>query len=247
MHLFLSPHYDDAIYSCGGLIHQLAQQGESVLIFTIMAGEPLLPLPETPVIADNHTRWQAGQSPVMIRREEDQSAAEVVGAETLYNDLPDCIYRTHEGVALYPDEASLWGPVHADDPAVAMLEILGLVYGSAETIYAPLAVGNHVDHQIVHNWAQMLEKDYPVKYYTDYPYLRDPDAVEAALQRFSPSLRAEPITLGEADMQAKIRAMTCYTTQIQSFWPDAAALDAEVRQTFSDAQSGTFVERLYKR
>lgn len=247
MHLFLSPHYDDAIYSCGGLIHQLTQQGEAVLIFTIMAGEPLQPLPDTPVMEDNHQRWEAGQNPVMTRRTEDQAAAQIVGAETLYNDLPDCIYRTHNGVALYPSEESLWGPVHRDDPAVMALQVLGLVYGDAETIYAPLAVGNHVDHLIVRDWAQLLEKEYPVKYYTDYPYLRDEEAIKQALEHFKPPLKPQTTTLSEADMAAKVKAMAAYVTQIKSFWADADAIDSQVRQTFTDSKTGQFVERLWQR
>ena len=29
MYLFLSPHYDDAVLSCGGLIHQLMAAGQT--------------------------------------------------------------------------------------------------------------------------------------------------------------------------------------------------------------------------
>jgi len=59
MHLFLSPHLDDAVYSCGGTIHQLTSQGTPVQILTFMAGDPPTPLPDTPITRDLHRRWDA--------------------------------------------------------------------------------------------------------------------------------------------------------------------------------------------
>jgi len=247
-HFFLSPHYDDAVYSCGGLIHQLTQQKQSVIIMTIMAGEASLPLPQTPVIRDNHQRWQAGGNPVIIRRQEDQKAAGILGAKTLYNDLPDCIYRSANKQALYPTEESLWQDVHEADSAFSALQALGLHFDGVEILYAPLAVGNHVDHQIVRAWAQHLARQFPqlrLKFYEDYPYTRHQKAIRHALASLDINLKPEEIILTEADMQAKISAMVCYESQITTFWEDETKVDADVRHTFRNNQSGQYVEKLW--
>lgn len=246
MHLFLSPHYDDAIYSCGGLIHQLVRRGERAHILTIMAAAPTDDVPDTPVVRDNHTRWDAGENPMVARRAEDAAAAAIVGATVQYHTVLDCIYRTHEGVALYPDEASLWGMPHPHDPAFSALDQLSASITDATVIYAPLAVGNHVDHQIVRDWAHGLAETHRVKFYTDFPYLRDRGAIESALRAFGQPLQAERILLSEDDMRAKIAGMATYKSQIQSFWDDAAAIEDDVRAIYTGAD-GAYAEQLWFR
>ncbi len=68
MHLFLSPHPDDAVLSCGGLIHQLTQKGEPVTILTVMAGDPPDPLPDTPLVRELHQRRSSRQNPCTSTR-----------------------------------------------------------------------------------------------------------------------------------------------------------------------------------
>ena len=47
MWIYLSPHFDDAVLSCGWLIWQQAQAGQRVEIWTVCAGE-IPPGPLTP-------------------------------------------------------------------------------------------------------------------------------------------------------------------------------------------------------
>ncbi|MEM9953889.1 MAG: PIG-L family deacetylase [Chloroflexota bacterium] len=238
--VFLSPHYDDAIYSCGGTIFTLTQQGYQVTIWTLMAGIPTLPLPITPVLEDNHQRWQSGENPVLIRRQEDQTASKIVGAKTHYAELLDCIYRTVDDVPLYPSEASLWQTIHPEDPALAYLNTLDLT--EFDQVYTPLGVGEHVDHLIVRDWAWQLTQNQsvPVYFYVEYPYCRNRTVVNQALENHPASLQVETRSFSEQAMQHKIKAMATYQSQISSFWDDESAIDDEVRQTFThDSQ---FVE-----
>lgn len=244
-HLFLSPHYDDAIYSCGGMIYQLAQHDKDVVILTIMAGRPSLTLPDTPVLKDNHERWQAGNDPIVIRRAEDQTAVAILGAKTQYLDVLDCIYRVAKAEALYPSEDSLWGDIHPDDPASAALEAIDLT--DIDVIYAPMAIGKHVDHQIVRNWAWNIAQnsEVTVKFYQDYPYMRQQSAIKSALNYFDMPLKSETITLSETAMQHKVQAMSAYVSQISSFWENEAAIDTEVRQTFSNSSKTDYIEGIW--
>lgn len=246
-HLFLSPHYDDAVYSCGGMIYQLVQHGADVTILTVMAGRPTLPLPDTPVLKDNHERWQAGDDPIATRRTEDQKAAKILGAKTQYLDIPDCIYRVADGEALYPSEESLWGDVHPNDPALSALENIDL--GNVDILYAPMAVGKHVDHQLVLNFALDIVKDssLTVKFYQDYPYMRQKEAIQSALNDIDIPLQLEKIKISEEAIQQKVQAIAAYGSQIRSFWENEAAIDGEVRQTFKDSNDSDYIECLWLR
>jgi LmbE family N-acetylglucosaminyl deacetylase len=244
-HLFMSPHYDDAVYSCGGMIYELIEQGKEVIILTVMAGRPSLPLLDTPVLKDNHQRWQAGDDPMATRCAEDQAAAAILGVNTYYLDVPDCIYRVANGEALYPSEESLWGAVHPDDPAAQALQNIDLT--DIQVIYAPMAIGKHVDHQIIRNWAWQIAKNcqYAVKFYQDYPYFREKEAITDALYYFDAPLESEAIIMSEKAIQYKIRAMGAYVSQISSFWDNEAAMDAEVRETFTDSKKSAYIENLW--
>lgn len=236
--LILSPHYDDAVYSCGGTIYQLIKQGKSVSILTIMGGIPTLPLSDTPILKDLQQRWDLGDNQVMERRKEDEAAAKILGARALYLDIPDCIYRQYEGQALYPSEESLWGEVQPNDPAHAVLAKQDL--DDYSLIYAPLGAGRHVDHQLVRGWALRLQaQGREIRFYQDYPYMRKREALDEALGHFG-AMQPYAVMLSEAAMQAKIAAMAAYASQISTFWENEAAIDAEVRQTF--AYNGGYAE-----
>ncbi|GAB5490800.1 MAG: PIG-L family deacetylase [Phototrophicaceae bacterium] len=232
-HIFLSPHFDDAVYSCGGTIYNLAQNGHDVIIFTLMAGEPNFPIPDTPVLQDNHARWQVGDNPIIARKQEDTQASAILGATTRYFDLADCIYRVVNGEALYPSEDSLWTNIHPNDPAIKHLDTL--TFPEGDVLYAPLGVGEHVDHLIVRDWAWKLAQntDFTVKFYVEYPYLRNHEKVEHAYKVFPADLNRIKLPFSEKAMQRKIQAMRAYQSQIKSFWADASDIDGEVRETFT--------------
>lgn len=272
MHLFLSPHYDDAVYSCGGLIAQLTRAGEPVRIYTVMGATPPETVPDTPIIRDLHARWQAGDDPVKMRRQEDETAVYLLDAEAGYNNIiPDCIYRTaHGGRALYADGQAIFGAVDPDDPAIVRLELklptahqLWQAIRFTEdgdalfeqqnpalvTVYAPLGVGNHVDHQIVRDWALKLRETYPaltLMLYEDFPYIRNTDALVRVQQELPLALTPVVHALSEEAVQMKVQAVAAYGTQLTTFWDDETALDADVRRTLTQRGQGTPAEIVYR-
>lgn len=245
MNIFISPHLDDAVLSCGGLIHQLTARGEAVLVLTLMTGDPPDTLPDTPLIRDLHRRWQAGENPYATRRREDIQALQHLGVSGIVHvGWLDCPYRTNgEGHALYTQNHHLFGRVHPDDPA--LVSILPIPE-TATVLYAPLGAGGHVDHRVVNHLVQQLSPDLVVYYYEEYPYSASggearritdgspdqqvgTDAVQAALQNFHQTLIPHLTYLSEADLSAKIEAIAYYQSQISSFWEDAADMGRKVR------------------
>lgn len=234
MHIFVSPHYDDAVYSCGGTMHQLAQRGEEVLMLTVMGGTPPDPPPDTPIVRDLHARWAAGTDPITTRLEEDRAAAAVLGAGRTNMSIPDCVYRTAlDGTPLYPDEDSLWHRIHPDDPAPHKIANSLHAGGANATLYVQLGAGGHVDHLIVRNWAiaQVQAGASNILFYEDFPYSEDPGAVAAALAQFPAgvTLRPHAVLLTETDIAAKIEGVQAYRSQVSTFWQDDATLRERVR------------------
>lgn len=258
-HLFLSPHLDDAVFSCGGRIHQLTQQGESVTILTITAGDPPSDLPDSPLLQDLHHRWQIGDSPVETRRREDIASAKVIGASAQHEAYCDCIYRQHQGKLLYPREESIFGDIHPDDllpnQLTAQIPKFNQQFTDIMCVYVPLGVGHHVDHQIVRDWGIAIHKHNPelcVKFYEEYPYTRDKIALEKAqaIVNTRISLNLETVVLSEHDLNMKIESMACHQSQISTFWANHEAMADEIRTIFraDDTYIGdttTYTERFW--
>ena len=85
-HIFLSPHLDDAVLSCGGAMRALVTQGEGVLGLNIFAGIPDYRRLST-FAAEQHHHWGDPADPVAARRTEDEAALQLIGAEVQYWDF----------------------------------------------------------------------------------------------------------------------------------------------------------------
>jgi LmbE family N-acetylglucosaminyl deacetylase len=243
MHLFLSPHEDDAALSCGGQIAQLTRGGERVVIFTVMGGEPPADFQQTTFTEEIHQKWGLGSNPVAARRLEDEAAARTLGAEIKFGPFADAIYRldTQTSKAMYIDDATLFGDVNANDPVLdarraAVVQAVVKIFDLKESdvIHAPLGVGHHVDHQLVRDMAKALVRwrpNNPVYFYEDYPYTRQGEsAIQAALAALEMEVNRVKVPLDAQAIDAKIAAIKCYKSQLSGLkWETPVAMATEVR------------------
>lgn len=236
-HIYLAPHLDDAALSCGGTIHARRARGEPVLVITILAGR-FVGGELSPLAARIHA--DCGLLPQMVatRRAEDLAALSLLDAQVVHLDLLDAIYRTApDGRWLYGQLADLFGAPDAADPltgqgAEEVAEQLAALLpppGQA-TLYAPLAVGRHVDHQIVHAVARRLvARGQRLAFYEDYPYAEAPDAPDAALEAAGGGdWPVEIVPLEAADLVAKVSALGYYRSQLPSLFGCAEAMPGRV-------------------
>ncbi len=251
LHVIISPHFDDGVFSCGGAASRLTRAGHDALVITMMGGLFHGDLPDTPILADLHRRWGAGVDPLRQRQIEDENASRALGVDFMHVPLPDCVYRLAGDMALYPSEASLFGDVHPADPAPRLLK--GIQIPELETatmVYLPLGVGHHVDHQIVRDWGMTQMRGAPdksaLRFYVEFPYSKADRSTELALSAMDLPLEPADVALSEADMAAKIEAIACYESQISTFWADLGAMETDVRRAFADSETGAFVERFWK-
>ena len=89
--IYLSTHLDDAVLSAGGLIYEQTKAGDPVEIWTFMAGAPS-DTEYSPFAQLLHQQWgfSSAEETVRSRREEDKTAASLVGATTVHFDFLDC-------------------------------------------------------------------------------------------------------------------------------------------------------------
>ncbi len=258
-HLFLSPHLDDAILSCGGVMHRLAQGGERVIIVTAMAGEPPDSLPDTPVLQAIRVRWEGGANPVRQRRTEDAQAAQQLQAQVYHLALLESAFRqtlcgAGDWIALYPEHDSPFAGVNEADDARPILFETRLPFLDVVSIYAPFGVDNHVDHQLVRDWALVLTgaADAPaLRFYEEYPHARNKPAIGRAQAFFRQSLPAlhlesEIILLTDDDFAARLRAMGCYRSHLHVLWNDTAEMERLTREYMTVLGDGTPAERYWR-
>jgi len=197
LHLYLSPHLDDAVLSCGGQIAQWVRAGERVRVLTVFAGDVPEKSARTAFVQELHARWGLGENPPAARRAEDIAACKVLGAEATHLDFPDCVYRLGQmGAPLYPTRDAIFGVVA--EVEAGLVEEIGRALGRSRlprdaTVCLPLTAGHHVDHQIVRaageQWARAegTGRRLQIAYYEDYPYAESPEEVKAALDNLQKS------------------------------------------------------------
>ncbi len=226
-HVYLSPHPDDAVFSCGGLIARQTSAGEAVTVLTICAGEPP-PGVLTPFAQALHDRWETEDSPSAVRRLEDTLACGSLSAEVIHLEIPDAVYRRNiNGTALYPDETAIFGALHESesDLVVNLQGELADHIPAQSMVYCPLGYGGHVDHRLTRRAAEGLNR--ALWYYQDYPYVMRGMAVPNEMGL--PKGEKRVFKLDSREIDAWVQASSRYRSQLSTFWADEYALRAELR------------------
>ena len=153
-HVFLSPHFDDAIGSAGGLIKRLVDANASVCIMTVMGAIPYLAKP-------------ISIPKVMLRWLENAIACRCLGRIRRVNgNFLDAIFRKD----IYPKKYMLFDrtPLRESKLIHDIAEWIRNNTKSTDIIYAPAGLGGHVDHRIVAEAARLLPNE--IIFYEEFYY-----------------------------------------------------------------------------
>ncbi|MGF1527512.1 MAG: PIG-L deacetylase family protein [Candidatus Competibacterales bacterium] len=209
--LALSPHLDDAAFSCGGLLNRLVGEGWRVVMATVFTASVRGPRGFA-LRCQTDKGIPAGVDYMALRRREDAACGRALGVEVRWLGLPEAPHRGYDcPEALFagsrPDDEIWRGVVEAIDPLLAELQ--------PALLLAPQGLGHHVDHlQLVHGLVNSAPAStVPTAWYRDTPYaLRNPAAEPApTLPR---GLVEGGVALGEAQLAAKLAGCGCYASQL---------------------------------
>lgn len=235
--IYLSPHLDDAAFSCGGLLWEQAHTGIDVQVWTVCAGDP----PAGPISSfaqSLHARWEGGADAGQLRRQEDRLACGILGGSARHFPIPDCIYRRHPdtGDYLYDSEQALFSPLHPSEDVLVqslartLLEVLPGGPAQGVNLVLPLSLGGHVDHRLTRAAAQLIhcsELACTAWYYADFPYVLEDSTLLAELPKEGWHSQVFPIS--EAGLSAWQRSMAAYRSQVSTFWDGIIEMEASIR------------------
>ena len=143
--LFLSPHLDDAAFSCGGAVALLGDAGWRCVVATAFTAS--VPDPTGFALACQLDKGLGPEVDYMaLRRDEDRDACALLGAEPCWLGLPEAPHRGYEAAP------ALFGPAHpADDVWRAVADKVAALLAELrpDRVYAPQGLGGHVDHRQV--------------------------------------------------------------------------------------------------
>ena len=210
--LALSPHLDDAAFSCGGTLASLAASGWRVVVATLFTAS--VPDPQGFALACQLDKGlDAAVDYMALRRREDREAMRCLGAEDpVHLAFPEAPHRG------YGSAPALFGPLRPDDTVGDALTdaVRDLIHVQRpDLLLMPQAIGGHVDHvQLVHAAERALEPAMPVLQWFDFPYaVRDPSPAAP----FAAALAALPlreVALGPEATRARRAACLAYASQI---------------------------------
>lgn len=161
--VFISPHLDDAVFSCAGEIGRLVKEGPVLVLnlFTRYIGEVKA---RAVVLGDQ-------------RYSEEQSAARFLGFTSHNFGELDASFRR----PAYRSLGNIFRPPVQKDVGEYLLELRERVFAylagiDYERLYVPLAIGWHVDHMLTHMLFVPWIGDDRLVYYEDAPYCLFPHA-----------------------------------------------------------------------
>jgi LmbE family N-acetylglucosaminyl deacetylase len=244
--LCLSPHLDDAAFSCGGTLARLAAAGWDVHVVTVFTAS--VPAPTGFALTCQTDKGIAPDVDYMaLRRMEDAAAVRALGATAHWCGLPEAPHRG------YTSAPQLFAGVHAGDRATwrQVVEVLAPIVAACRPalLLAPQALGGHADHRHVVRAVRALaapadpESEVgaddggpractPVLWYRDTPYvLRDPCALPPAPPREGAAGPLSPcrVPLDEAALEARVAACAAYGSQLGFQFGGAAAMERAIR------------------
>lgn len=222
--LFISPHLDDAAFSCGGTIAALADENWRTILCTIFTRSVIYPSGFA-LACQTDKNLAADVDYMKLRRQEDCRAAKILNAADVVH--LNFLEAPHRG---YESAAELFAGVKTGDriwqPVAEHLALLGEIH-QPELVFAPQGLGNHVDHLQTIRAVLNVFSSGQTFWYRDTPYaIRQPDAGYSDLLSSEIVKTFRDVTLY---FEQKIRACAAYQSQINFQFGSIENLSSQLR------------------
>lgn len=197
MYVFLSPHFDDAIGSAGGVIKRLIDSGNECCVMTIMAA----------------VSWSSLKAAIYVlnRRSENRRAAQVLNCSVQNAPFFDAIYRKEikKSIKLYSKKYLFTSEITEYD---LVNEIRGYILANTkpdDILIAPAGLGNHIDHRIVNLAVRDLDRR--VYYYEEFYYdIKDKVSILTVDYKY--------VYLNQNEIEEKLSAMLNYRKTLRKLF-----------------------------
>ena len=233
--LALSPHLDDAAFSCGGLLAVLRDAGWRTVVATVFTCS--VPNPAGFALACQLDKGlDATVDYMALRRTEDAAACAALDAEPRWLDFAEAPHRG------YDSAPALFGAVRDDawrdiTPAIATL----LAELQPDLVLSPSGMGGHVDHRHVIRAALPLVTPGRHAFYRDTPYaIRNP---HGPLHVDTSGLICVDVDIA-AGLNRKVSASTAYASQVGYQFGGAGPAGAALRE-FAWAEGKSFPAEIF--
>lgn len=236
--IFLSPHLDDAIFSCGNLLELLKINRKKIHIITFFTKTKITsPLtPQAKLLLKVSGNYSDPQRLFEDRKLEDKNALKLFNASYVHLDYIDACFRTiaTSNRPIYKSEKQQYsGNVAKHDMQLIKLianDTKKLInnFSSQRLILAPMGIGSHADHLIISKIARNLNEN--VALWADYPY----SITEENRRKFFKNVdltKFDQFTIQKNSQKnnLKVKAIKQYKSQIESQFPKGKLVnDAEV-------------------
>lgn len=243
-HIFFSPHCDDVVLSCGGLISSLISNGNSVKVVTVFGGQTGYST-FSAYARHLHMKWGTRENAHNQRLQEDRVALDDLGIRHVEHwGLSEAPYRLDsDGHPLYASYSELKGELLSEDQQLReylfsrVVSRLNNAIAQA-VLYFPLSLGHHVDHQILSQIGICLQAlGYNVQFYEEWPYVES--------YTYSLSTRGWTSRRYDIPLERKVQAASKYTSQVRGLGGSQQALTNRLRQSAHRVGCGHPQERYW--
>ena len=258
--IFIEPHFDDVAFSCGGFLTKLARRRRAqteetdLHLLTVFARGPDDDVPSSAVAQNVHREWGLDPPSFRSRRQEARSATASLPLTAHELGFRDVLYRRRRTLDALDDvrqpEASGADAPCFLDVARALRDTVNDLRGASGTsssapkalIVAPLGVGGHIDHRVVHaavrHYAShksppTLDSSSPnrspveVWYYEDFPYVRFA-SVSDRIRDVAGTPRPATVDVSTA-LDARIEISMRYASQVQMLFDTPQDLKSAIQ------------------
>ena len=226
---FIAPHLDDAVFSAGSLIADVATVTDCQVITVFTEGDAPVTLSARQFlrqsgVSDPHKLFR-------LRRAEDEAACRLLGADVKHLGFVDALFRrqgTYWHTRLWPELSHVYPTYRwhvargriapADQQLQRHMQLALRSYIDTTKpylVFAPLGTGRHVDHMVVRQvCAQTFEH---IVYWNDLPYAVSAPIDQSFMTHYDLTLESYATT------DVAQAAMRAYTSQFSIVYPNSSA------------------------
>lgn len=218
-YFFFSPHFDDAVLSCGNLLHYLASKNKYVEVMTIFTkASQAYPTPQS----TKFTKMCGYDNPIKLfrdRKTEDIDSLSYLNVNYKHLNFVDAAWRVGQNdQAIYKSSKTQFeGKISTKDQDLLdqVLTTLSKIKKGKKTVFfGPLGIGGHVDHIITRD--VLLEIDRETFFWADFPYIRN---TRTKKDFFKKNSEFKEVNLEfQSEKLKKINAIKFYKSQIKSLY-----------------------------